>query len=256
MGSGAGFFFMLSDDITQLIPTIQPVLRPFHSIPIKDCGEKLADLAAYGVFAFENPHPYVKAGATYGNANPFMLRQGVADKLAAAARALAAQKPGWKIKVFDAYRPVAVQKYMVAYSFMELARDAGIDPLTVSGAEKDELLARVYHIWAPPNTNPLTPPPHSTGAALDITLLDETGRDVEMGSPIDLNGPESAPDYFADKNPTYHANREFLNALMTEHGFLRNPREWWHFSYGDQFWTWLKNGQQHTETPAIYGRVE
>lgn len=247
---------MLVDEITQLISTIKPVLRPFHAIPIKDCGEKLVDLAEFGVFAFETPPPYLAAGAPYLDENPFMLREGVAARLLDAQKKLTAKKPGWKIKIFDGYRPIRVQAYMVAHTFVQLAHEVGANPSELPKEVSDALWEKVYRIWSPPNHNPATPPPHSSGAAFDCTLLDETGKDIDMGSPIDFNGDESDPDYFANRNPAVHANRLLLRSLMVNEGFLSHPREWWHYSYGDQLWTWLKQQQGEPVIEAIYGRYQ
>ena len=119
-----------------------------------------------------------------------------------------------------------------------------------------------------PSHDPKTPPPHSTGAALDITLLDETGNPLDMGGDIDELSPRSQPDYYqqltqqnsaeGQKFTQYQQRRDFLNNIMTSAGFLRHPGEWWHFSKGDQFWAWQQNQRQSTDehTVAYYGRVE
>lgn len=246
---------MLADDIAQLIPTIKHAAKAFHRIAIEDCGEPLVPLANYGVFAFESPHAYVQAGAPYGAQSPFVLRKTVADKLLAAHTALQAQKPGWKIRIFDGYRPVAVQAYMVAYTFIEIARAQGVDPMQVSGEEKEAILQKVYRIWSPPNQNPLTPPPHSTGAALDCTLEDEKGQVVDMGSPIDLNADISNPDYFATRDMALHARRRLLRDILEAQGFRIQPDEWWHFSYGDQSWVLHEQRAGRDIKAAMYGRV-
>ncbi len=81
-----------------------------------------------------------------------------------------------------------------------------------------------------------TPPPHSTGAAVDVTLVDDNKRVVDMGSPIDEMSERSLPDYFANNSveaQQYHAHRQLLHNVMLKAGFQRNPREWWHFSLGE-----------------------
>ncbi|MEB3151272.1 MAG: M15 family metallopeptidase, partial [Sphaerospermopsis sp.] len=61
------------------------------------------------------------------------------------------------------------------------------------------------------------------------------------------------PDYYAHsdahRHQEYHRHRELLLNVMLKAGFQRNPREWWHFSFGDQMWAWLCNQQT-----ARYGR--
>jgi D-alanyl-D-alanine dipeptidase len=104
------------------------------------------------------------------------------------------------------------------------------------------------------------PPPHSTGAAIDVTLYrfpsksGESIQEINMGSPIDEISDRSLPDYFKGsidvKEIEFHSDRQLLNEVMTHSGFQRHPNEWWHFSYGDQLWAWISN-----EKSAIYGSV-
>lgn len=95
---------------------------------------------------------------------------------------------------------------------------------------------------------------------MDVTLVDDAGEIVEMGSPIDEMSERSHPDYFANSSDPlaqqHHTNRQLLCNVMEKAGFQRNPREWWHFSLGDQMWAWLNNETNPTH-PVIarYGRV-
>jgi hypothetical protein len=94
-------------------------VKPYHQIPIKDCGERLIAIPTNSL-SLEIPHPYIKLGAEYGNKSPYYLRQGVVQALLEAQFLLEKRYPGWKIKVYDAYRPVGVQQYMVNYTFNSL----------------------------------------------------------------------------------------------------------------------------------------
>jgi D-alanyl-D-alanine dipeptidase len=76
------------------------------------------------------PHPYVSLGAPYGaQADPFRLRSGVLASLLVAERQLAALRPGWRLLIFDAWRPLAVQRFMVQQAIGEQCRVQGVDPL-------------------------------------------------------------------------------------------------------------------------------
>lgn len=200
-------------------------------------------------------------GADYGGSSPWMLRQGVLNALLAAQKRLQAQRPSWKIMLFDVYRPNSVQLYMVEREFGIKAREAGLDPGTLTKEQRDRLAEKVYQYWAVPSDNPATPPPHSTGATMDITLADAYGHEINMGSPIDEGAPPAAPDYFAntidEDGRRYHANRCLLRDIMQAEGFRQHPGEWWHFSKGDQLWAWLEreNGANPT-TAAMYGRAD
>src|SRR5512137_717111 len=80
----------------------------YRAIPIAECGEPLVEIPA-APFACVDPPPYVALGAPYGGASPWQLRRRVLDALLAAAQHLSARQPGWRLKLFDAYRPVSVQ---------------------------------------------------------------------------------------------------------------------------------------------------
>jgi zinc D-Ala-D-Ala dipeptidase len=235
------------------------MMKPYRQIPIQECGEPLVAIPLR-LFAVETPHPYIKCGADYEGKSPYYLRQGVLDRLIQAQDRLQQLHPGWRIQIFDAYRPVEVQEYMVNYTFEQTIAQRKLDSAKLSAAETAAILAEVYQIWAIPSFDLETPPPHSTGAAIDITLVDELGKIVDMGSPIDEMSDRSTPEYFANSQDPLehqaHHNRQLLDRIMTHAGFRRHPGEWWHFSAGDQLWAWLNNQTdlQHP-IPAYYGRA-
>ena len=142
-------------------------MKPYHQVPIVECGEPLLPIPRH-IFAIEQPHPYEKLGAPYDARSPYFLRQGVLEHLLTAQAALSKRFPGWKIQIFDAYRPIAVQQFMVDYTLNEVAQAAGQSIDSLSPAEQQVLREQVYQFWAVPSRNPLTPPPHSTGAAIDV----------------------------------------------------------------------------------------
>ncbi|MBE9125316.1 MULTISPECIES: M15 family metallopeptidase [unclassified Coleofasciculus] len=231
-------------------------MKPYHQIPIRECGESLVPIPL-PQFAIELPHPYQKLGAPYGKISPYYLRQSVLEALIAAQTQLQQQSPGWRIEIFDAYRPIAVQQFMVDHTFSEVVRARNLNLSTLSDNQRDALWQEVYQLWALPSTNPMTPPPHSTGAAVDITLVNATGQTLDMGSAIDELSPRSHPDYYANQpEKPYHYYRQLLQAVMESVGFRRHPGEWWHFCLGDQMWAWLCHQENPTQTfTACYGRI-
>ena len=224
--------------------------RPWCAIPITDCGEPLVPLPEE--LPRVTPHPYACLGAPYPvDRGPWQLRLAVMVHLLRARSILQAAHPGWDLQIFDAWRPVAVQAFMVDHSLQtELARASPsqqADP-----AWRRQVEQQVQHLWAVPSGDPCTPPPHSTGAAVDLTLVDHSGEPVPMGSAIDALGPESHPEYFASdpQRLTAHRNRLWLRQAMLSAGFVMHPWEWWHFSYGDQLWA-LQTGQVEAHYGAI-----
>ena len=236
-------------------------MKPWLAIPIEDYGEPLVAIPSKAL-AFTVPHPYQAQGAPYGNTSPWMLRQGVLAALLDAQSVLDAHRPGWQLRLFDAYRPIAVQSFMVWQKFLNQARLAGIsladcdDPQSLKAIHPelhDQLAATVYEFWALPSEDPALPPSHSTGAAVDLTLQDAAGQEIDMGCPIDETTERAYPDHYAGavlpEQQVFHAQRVLLNEVMTAAGFCRHPNEWWHFSLGDQLWAW------QASTTAIYGKI-
>ena len=228
--------------------------KPYQRVPIEDCGEPLVPIPL-DQFAVVDPHPYAVLGAPYGQRSPYYVRQGILSALLQAQTVLQTKQPDWRIQIFDAYRPIAVQRFMVEHTYEQLLQDWQQQSPGKSReqAPKEELLAQVYQFWAAPSHDVATPPPHSTGAAIDITLVDAQHREVDMGSAIDEISVRSHPHYFADKpdGESFHHHRTLLSDAMHAAGFRQHPNEWWHFSQGDQLWAWLEN-----TAPAQYGRVD
>jgi D-alanyl-D-alanine dipeptidase len=234
-------------------------VKPYQQIPIKDCGEPLVPIPAEQ-FALVDPPPYAVLGAPYADCSPYYLRTGVLSALTQAQQHLQSQKPGWQIQVFDAFRPVAVQQFMVDYTFQTLLQEQGLRAEQLTAKKREQIMEAVLQFWAIPSASPATPPPHSTGAALDVTLVDDVGAAVDMGSPIDEVSPRSFPHHFAGSADSYHqqihAHRRLLYGAMTAAGFRQHPQEWWHFSLGDQFWAWLVRQETgRGDTIAKYGSL-
>jgi zinc D-Ala-D-Ala dipeptidase len=226
-------------------------MKPYQQVPIQDCGESLVPIPVHQ-FAAEQPHAYVRLGAPYGQHSPYYLRQGVLERLQQAQFFLQTNYPDWRIQIFDAYRPIAVQQFMVDYTLTQTISARGLDSTTLTPEQRQKILEEVYEFWAAPNLNPATPPPHSTGAAIDVTLVDGNGEAIDMGSAIDEMSPRSYPDHFQDSPAQpFHHHRQILKQAMTQADFRQHPREWWHYSYGDQLWVWLSGGSG----AARYGRA-
>ncbi|MCT0226283.1 M15 family metallopeptidase [Synechococcus sp. CS-1328] len=244
------------------------MLRPWSAIPIDDAGEPLEALPM-ALLRLE-PHPYQVLGAPYGTAEgPFRLRRGVIERLLQAQEQLQRHEPGWRLAIFDAWRPVAVQRFMVRHTVIEECGRLGLDPapalaLVQGDAKADaivpaqrQVVEQVGRFWAPPSDDPATPPPHSTGAAVDLTLADSAGVPLAMGGAIDALDVVSEPDHYraaAERDPTSEAatwqrRRQGLRQAMEAAGFRQHPNEWWHFSHGDQLWAWRQGAAQ-----ARYGR--
>ena len=216
-------------------------MRPWSSIPIEDCGEPLQALPP-ALLRME-PHPYMALGAPYGaSGTPFKLRLGVVQRLLDAQQQLVEHDPSLRLSIFDAWRPIAVQAFMVDHSIAELCRERGVEAR--SGDAFDQVVADVGRFWAAPSRDPMTPPPHSTGAAVDLTLSSSDGTPLAMGGEIDAIGAVSEPQHYAGREDSnarrWHQRRQLLAEAMGAAGFAQHPNEWWHYSFGDQLWAWRR----------------
>ena len=132
---------------------------------------------------------------------------------------------GYRLKVFDAYRPACAVKHFVRWGIDDL--DLRMKPFFYPDLEKQELF-RLGYIASVSS--------HCRGSAVDLTLLDmRTGREVDMGSPFDLFSELSHPDSKAVTKEQYD-NRMFLQKAMTRNGFQPIDCEWWHFSLKNEPW--------------------
>ena len=216
-------------------------MRPWSPIPIEECGEPMQALPP-ALLRIE-PHPYMALGAPYGaSGNPFQLRLGVVQRLLDAQQQLVEHDPGLRLSIFDAWRPIAVQAFMVDHSIAELCRERGVE--VRSGGAFDQVVADVGRFWAAPSRDPMTPPPHSTGAAVDLTLSSSDGTPLAMGGEIDAIGAVSEPQHYAGREDSdaqrWHQRRQLLADVMEASGFAQHPNEWWHYSFGDQLWAWRR----------------
>lgn len=126
---------------------------------------------------------------------------------------------GYRLKIFDAYRPATAVKHFVLWGIEDL--DQRMKPFFYPDLDKTTLFERGYIA---------SKSSHSRGSTVDLTLLDmETGKEVDMGSPFDFFNEVSHPDYRGITEEQYE-NRMLLQSVMVKHGFVPIDCEWWHFT--------------------------
>lgn len=126
---------------------------------------------------------------------------------------------GYRLKVFDAYRPACAVRHFILWGIED--QDVRMKPYFYPDLQKQELFAKGYIAKQSG---------HSRGSTVDLTLLDmKTGKEVDMGSPFDLFHEISHPDCRTVTDEQYE-NRMFLQQAMTRNGFLPIDCEWWHFT--------------------------
>jgi len=134
-----------------------------------------------------------------------------------------ANAQGYRLKIFDAYRPATAVKHFVLWGIDDL--DQKMKPFFYPEVEKQDLFKEGY-IAAQSG--------HSRGSTVDLTLVDmTTGKEVDMGSAFDYFGELSHPDYKGVTKEQYE-NRMMLQDLMVRNGFEPIDCEWWHFTLKDE----------------------
>ena len=130
---------------------------------------------------------------------------------------------GYRLKVFDAYRPARAVKNFVLWGIEDL--DLRMKPFFYPDLEKQALFEQGYIA---------SKSSHSRGSTIDLTLLDmASGKELDMGSPFDMFSEISHPDYRGITDEQYE-NRMILQKVMMRNGFEPIDCEWWHFTLADE----------------------
>ena len=130
---------------------------------------------------------------------------------------------GYRLKVFDAYRPTTAVRHFVLWGIEDT--DQRMKQYFYPDIEKEDTF-KLGYIAAHSS--------HSRGSAIDLTLFDmATGREVDMGSPFDMFGEISHPSYTDLADEQLEA-RKLLSSSMVRNGFLPYECEWWHFVLEDE----------------------
>lgn len=130
---------------------------------------------------------------------------------------------GYRLKIYDAYRPACAVKHFVLWGIED--QDIRMKPYFYPKLEKQELFSKGY--IAKQSS-------HSRGSTVDLTLFDmAAGREVDMGSPFDMFDEISHPDCRTITDEQYE-NRMLLQQVMIRNGFDTIDCEWWHFTLKDE----------------------
>ena len=107
---------------------------------------------------------------------------------------------GFRIKIYDCYRPKSIQKKM-----WKIVPDANY----VANPKKGSI--------------------HNRGGAVDISLVNSNGIELDMGTKFDFFGKEASHNYL-QLSEEILANRKFLKEIMLQHDFKSFDSEWWHYN--------------------------
>jgi D-alanyl-D-alanine dipeptidase len=197
----------------------------------------LSDPRVSAVPVCDADEPLVALDPGFGPGNALVRRE-LASRLQSARAALPS---GIHLRVVEGYRPAHQQQAIIERYSAEIR---AVHP----GIGEPEL-----HILTSRYVAPLAVAPHVAGAAIDVTLVDSCGQELDLGTAIDATPEQSGGRcYFAAEGISREAraNRDLLARVLCREGLVNYPTEWWHYSYGDRYWA-LATGAG----AALYGPV-
>lgn len=222
------------DRLTPSSPQVQ-------AMPVKECDEPLVDIAEASDLQFGPPPECPDTAPHYR-----FVRQTVLERLLHAQSLL---PDGIYLRLYEGYRSLQVQQLLFDQEYVRVKQR--IPELSEAQAyvETTRLVSAVHR----PDGS-LNVPPHATGGAVDVELVDANGQVLDFGMEI-ADWSRVDPDLCLtdtgglSTNARFH--RQMLRDVMERAGFVNYAEEWWHFSYGDQLWAYVTG-----DPAAIYGAIE
>lgn len=211
------------------------------AISIIDNNESLIDLKDQALLAY-GPSPEIPNNTDYTK-----MRKTVYGKLLKAQSLL---PESLKLCLYEGYRSLSLQEKLFKDRYAKIQQLHPEWSQENVFNETTKLVSPVINKDGSQNV-----PPHSTGGAIDIYLINTKGHPVGMGIQVkdwmeDTDGSLSQTNsqIISQEAQEY---RKIMNHVLSAVGFINYPTEYWHWSYGDRYWAY-QMGQAH----AIYGTVE
>lgn len=209
-------------------------------IPIQDNGEPLVDLRDQTVLKF-GPSPEIPNNTDYTK-----MRKSVYDLLVKAQSLL---PEGYQFCLYEAYRSFGLQEKLFSMQYNQIKSLHPDWSHKRIFKESMKLASPVTHLDGSKNI-----PPHSTGAAIDIYLIDSKNRAIDMGIHLkdwmqDLDGSLSQTDSLKISQQACD-NTKIMSEALSSVGFINYPTEYWQWSFGGRYWSYQT--KNHT---ALYGSI-
>ena len=215
-------FFKIKKSERQYIYIPENIVTAYF---IKECNEPFIKLKDY----FN-----IKKASIICNST-ILLRQKAAELLVKAAKILPL---GYEFKISEGFRTLKVQKKLFDQILNTMNKK-------YPKKTKRELWEETTKYIADPELCP----PHTTGGAIDITIVDKKRKNLDMGTRLN-SIDETSGTFYPKLKVQQKKNRQLLFDTLTQVGFVNLPTEWWHYSYGDQYWAIF-----HQKPYAIYGTL-
>ncbi|GHG13382.1 D-alanyl-D-alanine dipeptidase [Amycolatopsis bullii] len=187
------------------------------AVPVRECGEPLIDIRTESSFLVD-PRKQADSDAFHH------LRKSLLERLLEAQARLPG---GLRFLIIEGYRPPRLQRrYFDDYA----ARLRAGHP----GWPGERIRSAASRFVSPPEIAP-----HSAGAAVDLTLADADGRELDLGTPVNATPEDSGGACYTDAaglGEQARTHRRILAQALLAEGFVNYPTEWWHWSFGDRYW--------------------
>jgi D-alanyl-D-alanine dipeptidase len=166
-----------------------------------------------------------------------LARESVVRMLARAADLL---PKGYRLAVIEGWRPHHIQRRMWMGAY-EKWKERHPD-------YSHAALVRLTNRFTAPLSDKV-PPPHSTGGAVDVSLVDGNGRPFDLTAPYEFLSRRGFPLDADGLSESARVHRRILADALLETGLTNYPSEYWHWSYGDQGWAY-RGGHPHAHFGA------
>lgn len=211
------------------------------SVPIKEINEPMVDLKDQSTILF-GPSPEIPNNKDYTK-----IRKTVYEKLTLAQKLLPSNL---KFCIYEGYRSLNLQEKLFNDRYQLLKNICPEWSYEQLFQETIRLISPLTNLDGSHNI-----PPHSTGGAIDIYLINKNGEAIDMGIHPkdwmkDVDGSLSQTDS-SKVSKTAQKNRSIMSNALQSVGFVNYTAEYWHWSYGDRYWAYHSK-----ESFALYNTVK
>ena len=189
-------------------------VEEIRKIVVSENNESLVEIIENDRINLLHEHKYL---------SPY-VRKSVAKLLVVASNNL---PTGYKFLIVTAYRPLWMQKELWKRRLWQMAKKYPFK--MIFQYKKWIKMAGQY-------TSPPGGSSHQSGGAIDLTVIDNNGNRLDMGTTLtDFGKKVHTHNDLITENQKQ--NRKILYDAMTKAGFVNYPLEWWHYYYGDRMWS-------------------
>lgn len=208
--------FLVRQGVRQILPS-----DFINAIPVVESNEPMIKLL--------DDEDFVKT-----DGNVFVGRKGMIERLLKAAKDVS--NKGYRLHIYQTYRSLEEQAERRETVYKELRKK-------FPNYDEKAILQMVNKRAAGVGGG------HQTGGAVDLSLCDKDGNELDMGTQYREHNLKTAT-HSKSLNENQRNNRRILLKAMHSAGFVNYPAEWWHFCYGDKMWAAYSK-----KKTALYGIV-